>query len=152
MRRILTAALAACFAVSAAPVSAQSDSGQISIAITDAVGKGSLDLQAATGLLAIVVLLVVMNCSGQMTLTITKTVSTKILTVSMGYGSGNFFHGGANLTSTVPGPITFTMTMQAPADSCLTSFATTISVYDGPPNGPSTLLATIPQSYTATCH
>jgi high-affinity iron transporter len=33
----------------------------IAIAITDAVGKGSLDLQAATGLLAIVVLLVVMN-------------------------------------------------------------------------------------------
>ncbi|MGA2010137.1 MAG: FTR1 family protein [Solirubrobacteraceae bacterium] len=31
------------------------------IAITDAVGQGSLDLQAATGLLAIVVLLVVMN-------------------------------------------------------------------------------------------
>ncbi len=33
----------------------------VAIAITDAVGKGSLDLQAATGLLAIVVLLVVMN-------------------------------------------------------------------------------------------
>ncbi len=31
------------------------------IAVTDAVGPGSLDLQAATGLLAIVVLLVVMN-------------------------------------------------------------------------------------------
>ncbi|MHB1537823.1 MAG: FTR1 family protein [Solirubrobacteraceae bacterium] len=33
----------------------------IAIAITDAVGQGSLDLQAATGLLAVVVLLVVMN-------------------------------------------------------------------------------------------
>ena len=33
----------------------------IAIAVTDAVGPGSLDLQAATGLLAIVVLLVVMN-------------------------------------------------------------------------------------------
>ena len=33
----------------------------IAIAVTDAVGKSSLDLQAATGLLAIVVLLVVMN-------------------------------------------------------------------------------------------
>ncbi len=33
----------------------------IAIAITDAVGRGSLDLQAATGLLAIAVLLVVMN-------------------------------------------------------------------------------------------
>jgi high-affinity iron transporter len=33
----------------------------VAIAITDAVGRGSLDLQAATGLLAIVVLLVVMN-------------------------------------------------------------------------------------------
>jgi high-affinity iron transporter len=33
----------------------------VAIAITDAVGQGSLDLQAATGLLAIVVLLVVMN-------------------------------------------------------------------------------------------
>src|ERR1700735_3206809 len=33
----------------------------IAIAITDAVGPGSLDLQAATGLLAIAVLLVVMN-------------------------------------------------------------------------------------------
>ena len=33
----------------------------VAIAITDAVGPGSLDLQAATGLLAIVVLLVVMN-------------------------------------------------------------------------------------------
>jgi high-affinity iron transporter len=33
----------------------------VAIAITDAVGKGSLALQAATGLLAIVVLLVVMN-------------------------------------------------------------------------------------------
>jgi high-affinity iron transporter len=33
----------------------------VAIAITNAVGKGSLDLQAATGLLAIVVLLVVMN-------------------------------------------------------------------------------------------
>jgi high-affinity iron transporter len=33
----------------------------VAIAITDAVGKGSLDLQAATGLLAIAVLLVVMN-------------------------------------------------------------------------------------------
>jgi high-affinity iron transporter len=33
----------------------------IAIAITDAVGQGSLDLQAATGLLAIAVLLVVMN-------------------------------------------------------------------------------------------
>src|ERR1700709_743629 len=33
----------------------------VAIAITDAVGKGSLDLQAATGILAIVVLLVVMN-------------------------------------------------------------------------------------------
>ena len=33
----------------------------VAIAITDAVGTGSLDLQAATGLLAIVVLLVVMN-------------------------------------------------------------------------------------------
>jgi len=33
----------------------------IAVAITNAVGKGSLDLQAATGLLAIVVLLVVMN-------------------------------------------------------------------------------------------
>ncbi len=33
----------------------------IAIAITDAVGSGSLDLQAATGLLAIAVLLVVMN-------------------------------------------------------------------------------------------
>jgi high-affinity iron transporter len=33
----------------------------IAVAITDAVGPGSLDLQAATGLLAIVVLLVVMN-------------------------------------------------------------------------------------------
>src|ERR1700733_15273551 len=31
------------------------------IAITDAVGQGSLDLQAATGVLAIAVLLVVMN-------------------------------------------------------------------------------------------
>ncbi|MGI8712449.1 MAG: FTR1 family iron permease [Solirubrobacteraceae bacterium] len=33
----------------------------VAIAITDAVGKGSYDLQAATGLLAIIVLLVVMN-------------------------------------------------------------------------------------------
>jgi high-affinity iron transporter len=33
----------------------------VAIAVTDAVGPGSLDLQAATGLLAIVVLLVVMN-------------------------------------------------------------------------------------------
>jgi high-affinity iron transporter len=33
----------------------------VAIAITDAVGKGSLELQAATGLLAIVVLLIVMN-------------------------------------------------------------------------------------------
>jgi high-affinity iron transporter len=33
----------------------------VAIAITNAVGKGSLELQAATGLLAIVVLLVVMN-------------------------------------------------------------------------------------------
>jgi high-affinity iron transporter len=33
----------------------------IAIAVTDAVGPGSLDLQAATGVLAIVVLLVVMN-------------------------------------------------------------------------------------------
>jgi high-affinity iron transporter len=33
----------------------------VAIAITDAVGRGSLDLQAATGLLAIAVLLVVMN-------------------------------------------------------------------------------------------
>jgi high-affinity iron transporter len=33
----------------------------VAIAITDAVGQGSLDLQAATGVLAIVVLLVVMN-------------------------------------------------------------------------------------------
>jgi high-affinity iron transporter len=33
----------------------------VAIAITDAVGPGSLDLQAATGVLAIVVLLVVMN-------------------------------------------------------------------------------------------
>src|SRR6201996_281586 len=33
----------------------------VAIAITDAVGQGSLDLQAATGLLAIAVLLVVMN-------------------------------------------------------------------------------------------
>jgi high-affinity iron transporter len=33
----------------------------VAIAITDAVGQGSLDLQAATGLLAIIVLLVVMN-------------------------------------------------------------------------------------------
>ncbi|MHB1810329.1 MAG: FTR1 family iron permease [Solirubrobacteraceae bacterium] len=33
----------------------------IAIAITDAVGQGSLDLQAATGLLAVAVLLVVMN-------------------------------------------------------------------------------------------
>ena len=33
----------------------------VAIAITDAVGKGSLELQAATGLLAIIVLLVVMN-------------------------------------------------------------------------------------------
>jgi high-affinity iron transporter len=33
----------------------------VAIAITEAVGQGSLDLQAATGLLAVVVLLVVMN-------------------------------------------------------------------------------------------
>src|SRR5450755_4760445 len=33
----------------------------VAVAITDAVGQGSLDLQAATGLLAIAVLLVVMN-------------------------------------------------------------------------------------------
>ena len=39
MRRILAAAIAACFAVSTAPVFAQSDSGQISIAITDAATK-----------------------------------------------------------------------------------------------------------------
>ena len=45
----------------AAALAASAATWFLAIAITDAVGRGSLDLQAATGLLAIAVLLVVMN-------------------------------------------------------------------------------------------
>ncbi|MGA9859394.1 MAG: FTR1 family protein, partial [Solirubrobacteraceae bacterium] len=45
----------------AAALAAAAGTWFVAIAITDAVGQGSLDLQAATGLLAIAVLLVVMN-------------------------------------------------------------------------------------------
>lgn len=91
------------------------------------------------------------NCSGSVTLNITKTVTSGYVSVYFNYpDAGSFYHGQIQVSGQ-PGTIVVAMINDYVA-SCATSLQTSVGVYDGPEsNSSAPLLANIPTTITATC-
>jgi hypothetical protein len=91
------------------------------------------------------------NCAGTVTLDITKSIPSGVVSVFFNYpDDGAFFHGQLQVGSGVPGTVTVNLVNDY-ISSCVTSFATTIDVYDGPQTQTTTLLVSRPLTLNVTC-
>ncbi|HEY5220406.1 MAG TPA: hypothetical protein VIJ16_11390 [Gemmatimonadaceae bacterium] len=92
------------------------------------------------------------NCTGTVTLNITKTVSSGYVSVYFNYpDDGSFYHGQYQVSSGKPGSIVVPM-INNYVSACVTTLATTIDVYDGPESSQTApLLASIATTIHATC-
>jgi hypothetical protein len=92
------------------------------------------------------------NCAGTVTLTITKSIPSGVVSVYFNYpDDGSFFHGQLQVGSGVPGTVTVNLVNDY-ISNCVTSFATTIDVYDGPQTSQTApLLVSHPLTLAVTC-
>lgn len=93
-----------------------------------------------------------LNCTGSVTLNVSKTVSSGYVTAIFNYpDGGSFYHGSAQVGAGKPGSVVINVVNQYVAQ-CATTYATTVDVYDGPDGAQSApLLASIPTTIHATC-
>ena len=72
------------------------------------------------------------NCTGTVSLDITKTVSSGYVSVYFNYPDANsFYHGQVAVAQGAPGSVTVSVVNDYVAQ-CVASFPTTVDVYDGP--------------------
>jgi hypothetical protein len=92
------------------------------------------------------------DCAGTVTLNIPKTIPSGVVSVYFNYpDDGAFFHGQLQVGSGVPGTVTVNLVNDY-ISSCVTSFATTIDVYDGPETSQTaSLLVSYPLTLNVTC-
>jgi hypothetical protein len=92
------------------------------------------------------------NCAGTVTLSITKKIPSGVVSVYFNYpDDGAFFHGQLDVGSGIPGTVTVNLVNNY-ISSCVTTFATTIDVYDGPQTSQTApLLVSSPQTLNVTC-
>jgi hypothetical protein len=92
------------------------------------------------------------NCAATVTLSITKKVPSGVVSVYFNYpDDGSFFHGQLQVGSGVPGTVTVNLVNDY-IPNCVTSFATTIDVYDGPQTSQTApLLVSDPLTLNVTC-
>jgi hypothetical protein len=93
------------------------------------------------------------NCTGTVTLTISKIIPSGYVSAYFDYGStGSFFHGELAVTSGGPAQTVTVNLIDEYVSACETSYLSTVTVYDGhqsalrPP-----LLAVAPVQLTSTC-
>jgi hypothetical protein len=92
------------------------------------------------------------NCTGTVTLSITKTIPSGVVSVYFNYpDNGAFYHGQLQVGSGIPGTVTVNVVNDYES-SCVTSFATTFDVYDGAQTAQSApLLVSQPMTLNVTC-
>jgi hypothetical protein len=92
------------------------------------------------------------NCTGTVNLSITKTIPSGVVSVYFNYpDNGAFYHGQLQVGSGIPGSVTVNVVNDYES-SCVTSFATTVDVYDGPQTAQSApLLVSQPITLNVTC-
>lgn len=92
------------------------------------------------------------NCTGTVTLDITKTVSSGYVSVYFNYpDASSFYHGQASVANGAPGMVTINVTNDY-ISACVTSYPTTVDVYDGPESAStSPQLASIQTTVKVTC-
>jgi hypothetical protein len=92
------------------------------------------------------------NCAGTVTLSITKKIPSGVVSVFFNYpDDGSFFHGQLDVGSGIPGTVTVNLVNDY-ISGCVTSFATTIDVYDGPQTSQTApLLVSDPLTLNVTC-
>lgn len=92
------------------------------------------------------------NCAGTVTLSITKKIPSGVVSVYFNYpDDGSFFHGQLQVGSGIPGTVTVNLVNDY-ISQCVTSFATTIDVYDGPQTSQTApLLVSDPLTLNVTC-
>ena len=92
------------------------------------------------------------NCQGTVTLTVNKAVTSGYVSVFFSYpDSGTFYHGDLQVGSGVPGRVVINVVNNY-VSHCVTSYATTFEVYDGPQSaGSAPLLLSHPQTLSITC-
>ena len=92
------------------------------------------------------------NCTGCVSLTVNKNVSSGYVSVYFDFpDAGSFFHGQLQMPNGKPGAIVVPVTNEY-VSMCVTSVQTSIGVYDGPESNPSPpLLANLPTTIHSTC-
>lgn len=92
------------------------------------------------------------NCTATVSLTVTKTVTSGYVSVFFNYpNSGSFYHGQLQVSSSTPGSIVVPVVNEY-VPSCVTSYATTVDVYDGPESASSApLLGSFPLTLNVKC-
>jgi len=92
------------------------------------------------------------NCTGNVTLSITKTIPSGVVSVYFNYpDNGAFYHGQLQVGSGIPGTVVVNVVNDYESN-CVTSFATSFDVYDGPQSAQSApLLVSQPITLNVTC-
>jgi hypothetical protein len=92
------------------------------------------------------------NCTATVSLTVTTTVTSGYVSVYFNYpNSASFYHGQLQVSSRTPGSIVVPVVNDY-VPSCVTSYATTVDVYDGPQSASSApLLASFPLTLNVKC-
>lgn len=92
------------------------------------------------------------NCTGTVSLDVTKAVTSGYVSVYFNYpNTSAFYEGELPVASGTPGDIVVPV-LNAYVSACVTSYATTIDVYDGPTSDANaTLLASFPTTLNVSC-
>ncbi len=92
------------------------------------------------------------NCTGTVSLDVTKTVASGYVSVYFNYPNTDaFYEGQLQVSSSTPGNIVVPV-LNPYVSVCVTSYSTTIDVYDGPTSDQNaTLLASFPMTLNVTC-
>jgi hypothetical protein len=92
------------------------------------------------------------NCTATVSLNVTKTVSSGYVSVYFNYpDAGSFDHGQVQVSSSKSGNIVVPMVNDY-VSVCVTSYATTVDVYDGPLSATmAPQLASFPMTLTVKC-
>jgi len=90
---------------------------------------------------------------GTVSLSITKTISSGFVSVNFNYPDGGaFYHGQLQVGSGIPGIVTVNVVNNY-ISHCVTSFATTVDVHNGPESAATApLLISQPITLNVTCN
>lgn len=143
-----TAAGSSTFSVCAVDLAGRSACQTVTMIVAGAVTVGRLTYSCSTSASPLPGW---RNCTGTVALTITKTISSGIVSVFFNYGSsGSFYHGQVAVT---PGVTSYTVNVvNEYVSTCLTSYTTSVDVYDGAQSASNPpLLVSTPVTLTGTC-